>query len=284
MKVSVIIPTYNEGEVIAECLTSLGKQSYKDFEVIVVDDGSNDKTFQVLSDLRFKIYDLRILKQNHKGAGNARNMGSRIAGGEILVFVDADMTFDRNFLKNLIKPIISGKSKGTFSKDEIVSNWNNVWARCWNINQGWEAKKRHPKNYPDTQPVFRAILKKEFEKVGGFTPGGYDDDWSLSSKLGYKADACTRFSGPKAMFYHKNPGSLKEVFYHAKWVGKRRYKLYVLGYMVALIRSSLPVSLLIGIYKGLKNYELRFMVFKIFYDFGMFIGVLEYIFTKKGAK
>lgn len=269
MKVSVIIPTYNEIQVLGECLDSLSKQTYKDIEVIVVDDGSSDGTAE-----KFK-----VIRQNHKGAGMARNLGAKRAGGEILVFVDADMTFDKNFIKKLVEPIVNGKTNGTFSKNENVSNWNNVWARCWNINEGWEDRKRHPKNYPDHQSVFRAILKSEFNRVGGFTGGGYDDDWSLSKKLGYEAVVAQN-----AVFYHKNPDNLKEIFNHAKWVGKRKYKFGILGYLFALVRSSFPVSLMLGLLKSIRYRLIAFLVFKIVYDFGIFVGVLNYMFTKKGAK
>lgn len=286
MKISIIIPTYNEEKVLIECLDSLSKQTLADFEVIVVDDGSTDQTLQTLQELRIKNYELRILKQNHKGAGAARNLGAGKAKGEILVFVDADMTFERDFLKKLIEPISSNPTspglrgaRGTFSKEEIVSNWDSPWARCWNINEGWEKGRRHPKNYPDHQPVFRAILKSEFDRVGGFTPGGYDDDWSLGRKLGYDA-----VSASGAVFYHKNPSSLSEIYNHAKWVGKRKYKAGILGYFVALIRSSLPASIVIGLYKGLKNKNLRFLIFKIVYDFGIFTGILEKILTGKNSK
>ena len=279
MKVSIIIPTYNEESVILDCLNSLSKQSLKDFEIIVVDDGSTDKTLQVLSDLGYMINDLRILKQNHLGAGAARNLGAKNAMGDILVFVDSDMTFDKNFLKMLVKPIISGKSKGTFSKDEYVRNWDNIWARCYNLNEGWENKKRHPKNYPNTQKVFRAILKSEFDKVNGFTAGGYNDDWSLSKKLGYEATLAE-----KAIFFHKNPSTLKEIYNHAKWVGKRSYKLGAIGYMVALIRSSIVVSLAVGILRSTFYLLPAYLIFKLVYDFGVFIGILKFMFTKKGAK
>ena len=278
-KISIIIPTYNEEKDLVNCLTSLDAQTHKDFEVIVVDDGSTDKTLDVLVNLKYKNYDLKVLKQNHLGAGAARNLGAGKAVGEILVFVDADMTFDQDFIRNLTSPIVKGVSKGTFSKEEIVSNWNNVWARCWNINEGWEEKRRHPKNYPDTQPVFRAILKSEFVRVGGFTPGGYDDDWSLGKKLNHDAAAVTG-----AAFYHKNPESLSEIYIHAKWVGKRKYKAGALGYIVALVRSSLPASLVIGLFKGIMNMDLRFIIFKVVYDFGIVMGILEYLIIRKSSK
>lgn len=280
-KISVIIPTYNEEKDLVGCLTSLDNQTYKDFEVIVIDDGSSDKTLEILSALTFKNFKLVLLKQNHKGAGAARNLGAGKAVGEILVFLDADMTFDSEFLKYLVEPILKDKDHpyGTFSAEEYVSNWENVWARCWNINEGWEDKKRHPKNYPEHQYVFRAILRSEFDRVGGFTPGGYNDDWSLYEKLHYQA-----IIAPHAVFYHKNPSSISEIFRHAQWVAKRRYKFGILGYSIALVRSSLPISILVGLYKGLKNQALQFVIFKIVYDFGIFVGILRYASSGIGAK
>ena len=278
MKISAIIPTFNEEKVIKDCLKSISSQSYKDVEIIVVDDGSSDETWNILNDLKNNA-NLKIFRQNHQGAGASRNLGAKHAEGDILVFVDADMTFDKNFLKNLVKPIILGKTRGTFSKYEYVSNWNNLWARCWNINQNWEETRRHPKNYPDTQKVFRAILKKEFDRIGGFTPGGYTDDYSLYDRLGYLA-----VSAPGAIFYHKNPESLGEIFKQAKWIGKRRYKLGALGYLVALIRASLPISILIGIIKSILHSQPRFLIFKVVYDFGIFLGIIEAIFFKKLSK
>ena len=277
MKVSIIIPVYNEEKVIKECLESLIKQLFRNFEVIIVDDGSTDKTLDIVNKINLKGLKLSIYKQNHQGPGVARNLGAKHSKGEILVFVDSDMTFDKYFLEKLIRPIIEEKSKGTFSREEYVSNWDNVWARCWNINEGWEEKKRHSKNYPDTQPVFRAILKSEFNKVNGFTPGGYNDDWSLSQKLKYPATLA-----PKAIFYHKNPSFLKEIFFQAKWIGKREYKFGFIGKIISLLRASFPVSIIIGFYKLFLSGEVGFPVFKLVYDFGIFNGILEM--SLKGVK
>lgn len=279
MKISVIIPVYNEEKVILSCLNSLEQQTHKDFEVILVDDGSSDKTGEMVKLFKTERFELTLLQQNHLGPGAARNLASKKAKGNILVFVDADMTFDIHFLENLIKPIVLGKEKGTFSKEEYVSNWINIWSRCWNINEGWEKERRHPKNYPNRQKVFRAILKEEFERVGGFTPGGYTDDWSLSEKLGYDAGEAVG-----ATFYHANPSSLKEVFFHAKWVGKRQYKLGIIGKLVALVRVSLPVSIIIGVLKSIIYVTPPFIIFKLLYDAGVFIGIVESVATNKLAK
>ncbi len=274
MKVSVIIPVYNEEKVIGECVSSLKKQSAKDFEIIVIDDGSYDSTLEILQK-----FDVRIFKQNHHGPGVARNLGAKHAKGKILVFVDADMTFDSNFLRNLCKPIQENKSNGTFSKEEYVSNWDNIWSLCWNINSNLPPKRRLPLDYPDTQKVFRAILKSEFDKVHGFSKRGYTDDYTLSEKLGYEAQLAHG-----AIFYHRNPDDLSEAFKQAKWIGKREYKLGIFGALFAFLRASLPLSLIIGVYKSIKYSTFEFVIFKVIYDFGIEEGILEMIFTRKLSK
>jgi glycosyltransferase involved in cell wall biosynthesis len=277
--ISVIIPTYNEKKYLESAIESLGDQSYEDFEIIVIDDGSTDGTLKILKNLKKTLPNFKFARQNHKGPGAARNYGAGLAKGNIFVFVDADMTFDPDFLKNLTLPIRKGRAKGTWSKEEYVQNWDNIWARCWNIEEGWQERRRHPKGYPDVQPVFRAILASEFKKVGGFTPGGYNDDWSLYEKLGYMAE-----NTAGAVFYHKNPSSLSEIFGHAKWVGKRSYKMGKLGMILSLFRSSLPASLITGTVKALKNKTPAFIVFKVIYDFGIFSGILHLIFSGKMSK
>lgn len=272
MKVSVIIPVYNEAKEITSCLESLNAQSYKNIEVIVVDDGSTDKTLEVISNFKSEISNLKLLDQNHKGPGSARNLGAANASGKILVFVDADMTFDKNFIEKLTSPINSGKAIGTFSKDEFVSNSNNVWSTCWNINRNLPKDRMLPKNYPNSAPVFRAILKKEFDRVGGFeTTGQYIDDWSLSQKLGSKSQMA-----PNAVYYHANPGSLKEVWHQARWIGKNNF---ISGSFIRILKSLFiynPVSsIIVGITKSIIYQNINFLIFKVVYDFAILTSTLK---------
>ena len=280
MKVSVIIPVYNEEKNILDCIKSLSKQTMKDFEVIVVDDGSIDGSLAAMRNFQFSNFNFQILEQKHKGAGAARNLGARNASGDILVFVDADMTFDRNFVKMLVKPITKRKTIGTFSKEEYLANPDNIWARCWNYNRGLPPEAMHPASYPDAQKVFRAILKPEFDKAGGFDENvGYTDDYSLSDKLGEKAVVAKG-----AVSYHKNPDSLKTVFVHSKWMAKRRYKLWGFGYLVGLLRVSPPLSFGNAIIKSVILRLPLFFVFKLVSDLGQFIGILEYVLYGKTSK
>ncbi len=277
MKVSIIIPTYNEEEHIVDCLNSIKNQTYKDLELIVVDDGSADNTLNFVSNLNFN--NLIILKQKHMGPAAARNYGAQKSKGDILIFVDSDMVFDKKFVEKLIKPIIKNESKGTFSKDEYVLNWNNMWSKCWNINSNLPVKRRIPVDYPDTQKVFRAILKREFEKVNGFSKGGYTDDWSLSEKLDYEATLAQ-----DAVYYHKNPEKLSEIYKQSKWIAKRDYKFGFFGQLYTLFVSSFVISLIIGIYKSIKHSNFYFLIFKIIYDFGIFMGITEMILFGKSGK
>lgn len=270
---SAILAIYNGATTIRQALDTLLTQSVS-LEIIVVDDGSTDTTKQILKDYK----QITVLMQDHQGPALARNLGAQKATTDILLFVDADMNFDKDYVKELIAPIKNKEVIGTYTSEERVANWDNVWARCWNLQEGWEKGKRFPVNPPKYGTDFRAILKSEFERVGGFDNTGYTDTWSLFQKL-KKRPLVT-----KAICYHANPGSLGKVFTQAKWVAKRSYKFGLLGSFFALIRASLPISIIIGAVKSLINLEINFLVFKIVYDFGKFLGILEMLIFKNLIK
>ena len=280
--ISVIIPVYNEEKVIGACLDSLTQQAYSPLEIILVDDGSTDKTIEIIKSIHDSLFSIprkyalvftiHLIRQDHLGPGPARNLGASKAKGEILIFVDADMTFEKNFIRDLIKPILQGKTIGTFSKNEMVANPGNIWSICWNINRNIPRDRMLPKDYPDKAPVFRAILKKEFEKVGGFdTTGEYTDDWSLSRKLNIKS---TLAKG--AVYYHFNPANLGEVFNQARWIGKNQFiSGTILRRLRSIILYSLPFSLAIGVIKSAINVQPLFVIFKLTYDMAILISTIK---------
>ncbi len=274
MSLTVIIPTYNEEKSISACLESLQNQSQKALEIIVVDDGSTDKTKEIVGK-----YPVKFFERNHLGPGAARNFGAKKSIGKILVFVDADMTFDKDFLKNLITPITEGRNLGVFNSSEYVSNFDNVWARCWNYNQNLYSKERMNPDDKEESEDFRAILKSEFERVGGFSLTGYMDSRTLVPKLGYRP-----FPVSTAISYHNNPESLREIYFQSRWIGKRKTKFGPIGQIVNLIRYSFPVSVLLGLLKAIKTKESRFLVFKIVYDFGFEVGIVSSLIGLSTAK
>jgi len=229
--ISVIIPVFNEAKTIGSCLKSLWQQTLKPAQIIIVDDGSTDETTSIIKSLTNDYPVVKLFSQSHQGPAIARNLGAKKATSDILVFVDADMEFTANFLEDLTKPIRSNKAKGSWSGQESVRNWHNLWARCWNYNQN-RRNSNMVSASKSQKKVFRAILKSEFDKVQGFDPIGYTDDWTLVAKLGYQP-IITR-----AKFFHHNPASLVAVFSQARWIGKRRYKAGKLGILLAIFRTN----------------------------------------------
>lgn len=89
-KVSVIIPVYNVEKYLHECLDSVINQTLKDIEIIAIDDGSTDSSLKILKDYAKKDKRLKVLTQENKGAGTARNLGIKTSKGEFIAFMDGD--------------------------------------------------------------------------------------------------------------------------------------------------------------------------------------------------
>lgn len=281
--ISIIIPVYNEKEGILDCLNSLSSQDITvKYEIIIVDDGSRDGTKNILQSLPEVLTAKNMVRtyyQEHSGPGVARNLGAMYAKGSVLVFVDADMVFDKNYLEKLTKPIFDRKVVGTFSQDERLVNPENYWAKCWNIGR-FAAAGVYTKNYlhsmipnpSDKGGIFRAILKEKFNEIGGFaTSGDYTDDESLVEKLGFKA---TEVEG--AIFYHKNPSSLIEVWDRARWIGSgRNFTGTIKVKFINLFKFSLPVSFLRGTFISFRFRYPFFLPFKVIYDLAIWLSVIN---------
>lgn len=109
-EISVIIPVYNGDEHIGKCLSSLKKQSFTDFEVLIVNNGSTDNTQQICkkfadADKRFK-----IIYHHHGSAGEARNIGIDMAAGRYIAFVDSDDTVLEKYLEKLHTAIVKNNA------------------------------------------------------------------------------------------------------------------------------------------------------------------------------
>lgn len=89
-KISVIIPAYNAEKTIERCLNSVIKQSYPNLEVIVVDDGSKDRTLSIANETAKHDRRIKVMSKQNGGAASARNVGLKMASGEFITFLDAD--------------------------------------------------------------------------------------------------------------------------------------------------------------------------------------------------
>ena len=101
--ISIIIPIYNQANKLSQCLDSILKQTYNNYEIIIVNDGSTDNINKVLNKYKpIFTYKLSYFEQENKGANVARNRGAKIAKGEYLLFCDADIIMKPEMLKTML--------------------------------------------------------------------------------------------------------------------------------------------------------------------------------------
>ena len=109
--ISVIIPIYNTGDSAVKLLNKLTKQSYENLEIICVDDGSKDGSFDLVaefirqSELKNKNLNMTILRQKNQGAAGARNLGLKKASGEYVTFIDSDDEVKKTHIEDLWKSL-----------------------------------------------------------------------------------------------------------------------------------------------------------------------------------
>lgn len=113
-KISIIVPVYNEEETIKKIIEKIFKVNLRGLkkEVIIINDGSNDKTKTVLNSIKNKR--LKIIHQRHAGKGKALRKGIKMATGNLIIPQDADLELNPNDYLNLIAPILNGRTKVVF--------------------------------------------------------------------------------------------------------------------------------------------------------------------------
>ena len=109
-KVSVIIPVYNVEDYLCKCLDSLINQTLKSIEIICVDDGSTDRSLEVLKKYAIKDERVFVIQQKNNHAGVARNRGLEIARGEYVIFLDSDDYFEEELLWDAYSSAIETKA------------------------------------------------------------------------------------------------------------------------------------------------------------------------------
>ena len=100
--ISIIIPVFNSAAYLDDCLNSIVSQSYTDFELIIINDGSTDGSGQICDDWGRKDSRVRVIHQVNQGVSAARNHGIKVAKGEFITFVDSDDWIDKDYLLKLV--------------------------------------------------------------------------------------------------------------------------------------------------------------------------------------
>jgi len=178
-KVSVIIPTYNRWPILAKSLSFLRNQSFEDFEVIIVDDVSEQKAPKLEPNVRY----FRLEKRS--GSPAARNFGANRANGEYLLFLDDDMVLGRNYIEELFRrmeayeEISAVAGRLIYVKDGVFSVSNKVFdvpvkvaKLSGDILGSFDRKTGAVVEVP-TLHVAALIRKQDFHLVGGFDSETY---------------------------------------------------------------------------------------------------------------
>lgn len=139
--VSIIMPTYNRAAIIMKAINSVIQQSYSNWELLIVDDGSTDNTLEILellTDNRIKVY-----KTQHQGVSAARNKGLENSKGEIIFYLDSDNEWTHHFIENMLIALMYSKNKCAYSAITILDDDNNIlgyrgeafnWIKCLEAN------------------------------------------------------------------------------------------------------------------------------------------------------
>ncbi len=223
MLATVVIPAFNSEETIGKCLNSVLRQKEPgSFEVIVVDDGSTDKTAEIVKKFR----KVRLIQQKNSGPATARNNGVKQARGDVIVFTDDDCIAEQGWLKEMLTPFKDKSVSGV--QGAYASMQKEFMARFSQMEIEYRYEKMKKQKFIDFIGSYSAAYrKKDFLEVNGFDSrfkiaSGEDPDFSF--KLAEKGKKLV--FNPKAVVFHKHPvspaGYFRTKFFRAFW----RVRLY----------------------------------------------------------
>jgi GT2 family glycosyltransferase len=203
-KVSVIVCAYDAAETLEDCLSSLGRLTYPDFEVLVVDDGSRDRTAEIARRHAF----VRLLRIEQAGLSVARNVGLAHACGEIVAYTDADVRVDPEWLTHLVQPFLTSDVVAAGGPNVVPAD-DRWMAQCIARAPGGPTHvlldDRIAEHVPGCNMAFRraALLA-----IGGFNP--------IFVRAGDDVDVCWRLQArgwsigfrPAALVWHHHRATI----------------------------------------------------------------------------
>lgn len=258
LEFSIIIAVYQRADELRELLQSLTFQTDKNFEVVIVDDGSPSSLEKIANEFRSTLNVIYFYKEN-SGASLSRNFGTQRATGNYFIFLDSDTIIPENYIQIVRKELESNYVDAFGGSDDADDNFSNLqkainfsmtsFLTTGGIRGGKKVvQKFQPRSFN------MGISKNAFEKVGGFGNLRYGEDPDLSMKLWENEFETRLFSDAKV--YHKRRTSLKEFakqVYHfgiARPILNQRHPTYttLTFWFPSLFTLGLILSLLIGIF------------------------------------
>ncbi|QAA34732.1 glycosyltransferase family 2 protein [Clostridium manihotivorum] len=171
--VSVIVPVYNAEKSIERCIASVISQTYKYIEIIVIDDGSNDKSGSIINNLWQDNKQIIYIRQENKGVSAARNKGIDSSSGKFVFFLDADDWIEEDCIENMISMMIKTNSDYCFSDWYVEGNFG---TRIDSLNRDWNV-------YFDADELYRFYILNRY----GCAPWGklYRLDIIVENKISF---------------------------------------------------------------------------------------------------
>ena len=265
MRFSIIIPVYNRPQEVDELLESLCSQTFKDFEVVVVEDGSTEKSDSVCEKYKDKL-DLNYYFKPNSGPGPSRNYGAEHSHGDYLIILDSDVIVPENYLEIIKEELdrepcdaFGGPDSAHPSFTPIQKAINYAMTSFFTTGGIRGGKRKMDKFYPRSFNL--GIKKSVFEALGGFAPMRYGEDIDLSTRIFKNGYSCRLF--PEAFVYHKRRVKFSSFFRQVKHSGEARIILknkYPETFkLVHLLPAAFVVGNLLLVMLGIFHHWLWFM-------------------------
>jgi cellulose synthase/poly-beta-1,6-N-acetylglucosamine synthase-like glycosyltransferase len=182
-RISVIVPAYNEEKSISATIESLLSQDYDNYEVVIVDDGSKDRTFETAK--RYEGTQLRVIHQDNRGKAEALNTGIRASSGPIVLTVDADTRLNGGALRALATRFASSPELGALSGNVKVDSPRGFLQRLQEIEYttGIGLTRKGQSMLASVMVVpgpIAAFRKAAVEKVAYFSPDTFAEDFDIT--------------------------------------------------------------------------------------------------------
>jgi cellulose synthase/poly-beta-1,6-N-acetylglucosamine synthase-like glycosyltransferase len=214
-KISIIVPGKNEGKHIYKLAKSLKEQSYKNFEIIIVDDGSDDLTPEICKNLQKNGFiDLFLRNEVRGGKASAANLALRFATGKYIVHLDADCSYDSDAIEKIIIPFYYDRTIGAVGGNVMVRNYDESLITTLQAIEYLDAisigrtVSSELGIYRVISGAFGAFSREALDRLGGWDIGpGLDGDITVKvRKLGYKI-----FFEPNAVCLTNAPNTVKKL-------------------------------------------------------------------------
>ena len=228
MKFSIIVPVFNRPDEIDELLESLTHQTFNDFEVIIIEDGSQKPCKEVCDKYTDKL-NLKYFMKENSGPGQSRNYGAERSEGEYLLILDSDVVLPENYLYAIEEELHRDKADAFGGPDRAHNSFTDTQkAISYSMTSFFTTggirggKKKMDKFYPRSFNM--GIRREVYNKLGGFSKMRFGEDIDFSIRIFKAGCKCRLFPG--AWVYHKRRTDFRKFWRQVYNSGIARINLY----------------------------------------------------------